>query len=586
MSAEHPIKSASLVTVDVGSVNTRAHFFDSVEGNYRLLASGEAPSTTGAPVHEPNLGVLDAIEAIENLTGRTLLSERGLLISPDEEEGLGANALSATFSGGPGAKVITLSLLEGLSLDSVNNLVHSNYCQLVASFSLDARRRPEEMIDAVSQSLPDIVIIAGGTNRGASRSVIRLADYLALALKLLPEDLRPDILFVGNENLHAEIESLLGDAGRLHFAPNIRPNLEEENLAPAAKVFEKLLYEVQARKVKGLQQLHALAGGHFLPTAAAFGRTIQFLSHIVDYPKGVLGVDLGASATTVAAAFSGQLNLKVYSDLGLGRGLKGLLAETHLEQIKRWLPLAIPDKDVLNHLFNKPLHPQTLPATDQDLAIEQAAARQAVRLAIGKSLQTFPKEAVYPLPGTVPWFDRILVSGGAFGGAPRYAESLMMALDAIQPIGVASIILDQSNLASALGAGAKNNPLLSVQVLESNSFINLATVITPVSKARKKGTILRLQLVRDGEKQPIVEVEAGSFLSVPLPMGKAADVYIQPLQNMDIGLGPGNGGWVRRVVGGHFGLIIDARGRPVQMPTDPQARIQTLLNWQQALVEI
>ena len=579
------MKSASLVTVDVGSVNTRAHYFDSVEGSYRLLASGQAPSSTSAPVYDPNLGVLDAIEEIENLTGRILISDHGLLISPDEEEGLGANALTVTFSGGPPIKVITIGLLEGISLQSINRLVQSNYCQLLASFSLTSRRKPEELIDTISNTLPDIIIIAGGTNQGASRSVLRLANYLSLAIGLLPQELHPEILFVGNENLREDIESLLGGNQKLHIAANIRPNLEDENIAPAAKVFEEILERVQAKKINGFEQLRDLSTEHFLPTATAFGRTIQFLSHVVDFPKGVLGIDLGATTTTIAAAFAGKLILNVYSELGMGRGMKKVLQETHLEQIKRWLPLNISDKDILNYLYNKAHQAQTLPALEEDLAIEQAAARQAIRLAIGKSIPSFPKDALYPLPGTVPWFDRIIVTGSTLSDAPRNAQSLLMVLDAVQPVGVSTIILDQSNIASAIGAGAEINPLLSVQVLESNSFINLATVISPVSKFKKKGTILRLQMIREGEKQPIVEVEAGDFISIPLPMGKAADIFMQPLQNVDIGLGRGNGGWVRRVVGGRFGIIVDARGRAIEMPSDPQARIDQLREWQQVLVD-
>jgi hypothetical protein len=579
MSEKEISNSSSLVTVDVGSINTRAHYFDTVEGNYRLLARGEAPSTTSAPIHDLNLGVIDAIEEIEKTTGQVLLSEKGLLISPDTDAKSGANALTATFSGGPTIKVMTVGLLQGLSLQSLNHLVQSNYCHLVASFNLAARRKPEELIDTISSTLPEIILLAGGTNRGAARSVLRLANYLSLAINLLPESIQPEILFAGNEKLHGEIEGLLGAHGKLHFAPNIRPNLNAENIGPAAKIFEGLIDDIQERKTRGLDQLRELSGQHFLPTANAFGRTIQFLSHVVDVPKGMLGIDLGASNTCIAAAFGGELTLNVYSQLGMGKGISKLLEETHLEQIKRWLPINIPDTDILNYLYNKPLQPQMLPASEIALAIEHAAARQVMRLAIGKSIPSFPTDAIYPLPGTVPWFDRILVSGSTLSEAPQYSQSLMMVLDAIQPMGISTIILDQSNIAAALGAGAEINSLLSIQVLESNSFINLATVISPISKFKTKGLILQLQIIRDGKKQAIVKVNAGDFLSVPLPIGKTADIFIQPLQNMDIGLGPGNGGWVRRVVGGRFGIIIDARGRPIEMPTDAEKRIDKILSW-------
>ncbi|MCW5875521.1 MAG: glutamate mutase L [Anaerolineales bacterium] len=572
----------SLVAVDVGSVNTRAHFFDVVEGRYRFLATGEAPSTGSAPAFDINLAVLEALNRLQEFVGRTLVSNQGLHISPENEGGVGANAVCAAFSAGQPVKLVTVGLLERVSLDSVNKLATSNYCQIVGSFNLNDRRKPELIVDSICQTLPDIILMAGGTNRGASRSVVRLANYLALALKLIPEGNRPQVLFAGNETLAEELDQLLGALTRVHHVPNIRPSLDQENLAPAQARLRELAFEVQATRLNGLRELKELAEGQLQPAAAAMGRMMRFLSTVVDPPKGVLGIDLGAGHTTVAAAFGGEQQLRVFSDLGMGGGLAGMLAETHLSQIMRWIPYDLSEDAVLDYLHNKPLFQQTLPTTLEELAIEQAAARQVMRLAIGKSLRMLPSDAIYPLPGTVPWFDRVLVSGSTVSRAPRLEQSLLMILDALQPVGIATIILDQNNLTPALGAAAGLDPLLAVQIIESNAFMNLGTVISPVGRARG-GPLLRIQMVRNGQKEPVVDVHEGGLRTIALPQGQVADLYVQPLQNVNIGLGPGRGGWVRRVVGGVFGLIIDARGRPVQVPAGFNQRREALLAWQEAL---
>ncbi len=572
----------SLISVDVGSVNTRAQFFDTVEGRYRFLAASEVASTSGAPAFDAGIGVMEALERLQEFTGRNLVSDQGLLISPENEIGVGANAVTATFSGGVPVKVLTVGLLPGVSLDSVNKLVTSTYCEVVGSLSLTDRRNPEGIIDSIAHALPDLIVLAGGTNRGASRSVVRLANYLALALKLFPENGRPQVLFVGNENLSDEIDNLLGSLTTLHHAPNIRPGLDRENLAPAKEKLAELVFNIQATKINGLEELRTLADGHFHPSATALGRVVRFLSSVVDLPKGLLGIDLGASSTTVAAAFGGDLQLRVFNDLGMGRSLEGMISETHLSQLMRWIPYDLSEDQVLDYLHNKPLFPQTIPVTREDLAIEQAAARQVMRLAIGKSLPLLPADAIYPLPGTVPWFDRILVSGSTITRAPSTEQGLMMILDALQPVGIATIILDQNNLIGAVGAGGEMDPMMAVQILESNAFMNLGTVISPVGRARG-GPLLRLQMVRNGQKEPVVDVHEGGLKAMPLPLGQVADLYIQPLQNVNIGLGPGRGGWVRRVVGGIFGLIIDARGRPVRVPGSFNQRRETLLAWLEAL---
>jgi hypothetical protein len=583
MSENQSPQSFSLVAIDVGSVNTRAQFFDSVEGRYRFLAAGEAPSTVGAPAHDLNVGVIEALQHLQEITGRPLLAERGLLISPNNDDGVGANAVATTFSAGSPLKTVTVGLLEGVSLHSVNQLVNSGYCEIVESLSLNDRRGPDTVIDAICQRLPDLVVIAGGTDQGASRSVIRLTNYLALALKLIPEKQRPTLLFVGNQNLQEEIENLLGALTELRMSANIRPTLDLESPEPAKQQLAQIYFDIQARKVGGLQQLQGLGQQAVLPNANAFGRVIRFLSTVIDVPKGMLGIDLGASSTTVAAAFGGELQTRVYPGLGMGKGISGMIAETHLSQIARWIPMDLPDDTILDYLYNKPLFPRSLPSTPEELAIEQAAARQVMRLAIGKSLPLFPSGAIYPLPGTVPWFDRILVSGSAVTRAPRLEQSLLMILDALQPVGIATIILDQNNIAASVGAAANIDPLLAVQVLESNAFMNLGTVISPVGARSKGAPILRIQIMLDGQKQEVVEVREGGLQVVSLPQGKAVDLYVHPLQNVNVGLGPGRGGWVRRVVGGAFGLIIDARGRPVQVPTSYNRRQESLLTWQNAL---
>ena len=577
-------QARSLISIEVGSVNTRAHFFDSVEGRYRFLAAGEAPSTVGAPAFDLNLGVLEALDQLQELTGRSFLTQTGALIIEDNENGVGANAISTTFSGAPALKVVTVGLLNEVSLASVNKLVESSYCQIVESLSLNDRRRPEAVIDAICQTLPDLIVIAGGTNRGASRSVIRLTNYLALALNLIPQKQRPRILFVGNENLQEEIDNLLGSLTQLHHGPNIRPDLDHEDLGPAVKLLSFILFEIQAEKIDGLQQYNEFAEGRVLPAASALGRVVRFLSTVIDAPKGMLGVDLGASNTTVASAFHGELQTRVFTDLGVGASLPGMMAETHLQQIMRWLPYDVSEDFVLDYLHNKPLFPSSLPTSPEELAIEQAVARQVMRLAIGKSLPLFPRDAIYPLAGTVPWFDRILVSGSSITRAPRLEQSLLMILDAIQPVGISTVILDQNNLVNAVGASSEIDPILAVHLLESNSFINLGTLISPVGNMRMGGTVvLRMQMVQEGERENVIEIRGGRITAIPLPIGRMADVFVQPLQGIDIGLGPGRGGWVRRVVGGVFGLVVDSRGRPVQVPTSLKLRQETLKSWQDAL---
>ena len=67
------VQGDSLLAVDVGGANTRAVLFDVVEGEYRFLASGSAPSTAEAPFKDVSEGARNAIASLQTTTGRVLL---------------------------------------------------------------------------------------------------------------------------------------------------------------------------------------------------------------------------------------------------------------------------------------------------------------------------------------------------------------------------------------------------------------------------------------------------------------------------------------------------------------------------------
>ena len=577
--------STSLLAIDVGAVNTRAFLFDAVEGKYRFLASGTALSTAAAPMHDTSEGVRFSMDELQRVTGRRLVGVDEQLIQPTTEEGYGVDMTATTFSGGPPLRVVTMGLLNHVSLRSANRLISSIYADIVEKISIDDDRRTEMQIDAILRKRPDLVVVAGGTENGAGRSVLRLVNTLALALKLLPEDIRPEVLYVGNQRIAEQVGNALDTlVATVHTAANIRPSLDIEQLGPAEAELYEVSRRVYERKVLGVDELNYWAGGRMLPTSVAFGRVIRFLSKAYgESKKGVLGIDLGASSTTVATALNGELRLNAMPNLGVGAGLSGLLNHIRLELVTRWLPIEIADQYVLDYLYNKPIYPTSLPITLEDLAIELAVAREALRFAVQRSSDTFTAEMRRSkTPDTLPWFYPILVSGSVIAKAPNLSQSLMTVLDGLQPTGITKIILDQNALTSAMGAAGEINPLLAVQVLMSNSFPSLADVIAPVGSARAGTPVVQAHITYDTGQSNTYEVKFGTIFRVPLPSGRRAQVRLVPFQNFDVGWGPGRSG-SSPAVGGLFGLIIDARGRPLELPAAPERRREAMRRWMSAL---
>src|SRR5512140_3099996 len=223
------VQGDSLLAVDIGGANTRAVLFDVVEGEYRFIASGSAPSTVGAPVKDLSEGVRDAIASLQSVTGRMLLDNERRLITPSQPDGSGVDAFVSTMSAGPALKTVVVGLLSDVSLESGRRLAETTYARVVDAVGINDRHKADQQIDRLMRLQPDIVIITGGTDGGASRSIHKMLEPVGLSGFLLAPEKRPSVLFAGNQKLDNEVKELLGSVvADLHFSANVRPSLDTE----------------------------------------------------------------------------------------------------------------------------------------------------------------------------------------------------------------------------------------------------------------------------------------------------------------------------------------------------------------------
>jgi len=554
------IESDSLLAVDVGAATTRAMLFDVVEGRYRFIAIGQSPSTAQAPFKDIYEGVHQAVKNLQKTTGRKLIDSERRLITTSQSDGSGVDAFSASLSAGPTLRVVVAGLLADVSLESAQHLAESTYARVVETLSLNDPRKPQEQIDGILRGRPDLIIIAGGTDDGASHSLQEILEVIGLACYLMPQDERPAILFAGNQGMETGVRSALESlTSNIRTSSNIRPSVETEDLQPARKELARSYVDIRKQQIKGVEELDMWAGGHLLPSAFAEGRILQFLSKLYGSEKALLAVNLGASAATVSAGFGNDLTTSVYPHLGMGARLADLLNYTTLENISRWLSIDVPLETINDYLYKKSLYPNSIPATKEDLWIEQALARETLRIAMQTARNKFPPTAPALRENLPPLFEVILAGGSVISQTPSLGQSLLLLLDAIQPTGIATMILDQNNLLPALGAAAAKNKILPVQVLESGAFVNLATIVSPISAARYGSTILHARLTYEDGTMSNAEVKQGGLEILPLPPEKTARLNLRPLNRANLGQGAGRK-ISTRVNGSALGIVLDARG--------------------------
>lgn len=74
----------------------------------------------------------------------------------------------------------------------------------------------------------------------------------------------------------------------------------------------------------------------------------------------------------------------------------------------------------------------------------------------------------------------------------------------------------------------------------------------------------------------------GELRRFPLGLDQKATITMHPAKHIDLGQGLGTP-VTRDVQGGVVGVMLDGRGRPLQLPADQQVRVSVLTRWFQAI---
>jgi hypothetical protein len=573
----------SILAADCGSTMTKVILIDKIDGQYRFVAEGEALSTIEPPRADVLLGVRHAIGQIEEASGRLLLDEQGQLITPEQANGNGVDAFVATTSAATPLRLILAGLTRDVSIESARRAISSTYALVEDTISLDdgtegERRSAEARIRILQRHKPDAVLIVGGTDGGAVAPVADIAEVVALACSIMDSATRPQIIFAGNKEARPSMAEILGNKTELHAVNNVRPTLDVEDLTMAQEEINNLYQERKIARIPGFGNLSAWSPVPILPTTRAFGYLMKYLAR--QYGLNVVGVDIGGTTATVAGVIDGHFASVSRSDLGLSHNIARISTEAGIENILRWLPFDMEVAEARDIIANKQLRPTTVPQTRRESLLEQAIAREALRLTLAEAQQRWLGKPSAPYVGRSPFLDLVIGGGGVLTHAPHYGQAALILLDVLQPIGVSSLALDVTSMSAPLGVAATIRPLAAAQVVERDGFLSLGTVVAPVGTAHEGEIALQLRISYDDGRALEMEMPYGSLEVLPLSTGHKAILELRPTRRFDIGLGAKGKGATTELEGGAVGIIIDARGRPLSLPStrkEQQAKIQEWL---------
>jgi hypothetical protein len=245
------------------------------------------------------------------------------------------------------------------------------------------------------------------------------------------------------------------------------------------------------------------------------------------------------------------------------------------------------------------IRPTTIPQTLDDLIVEQAIAREALRLAFeqhrelavglkGVQKERTISEALSQSSGGGTLVDLldlglIVGSGGVLSHAPRRVQAALMMIDAFLPQGLTLLAVDSIFMAPQLGVLSTVHPEAATEVFDRDCLVRLGAVLAPVGTGRPGQPCLAVEVSGPDMAPVTCRVAFGDMALLPLPPASAVGrVSAVPDRAFDLGAGRGRP-VSARIPGGCVGLVVDARGRPFELPADHATRIERLSAWHRAL---
>jgi uncharacterized protein (TIGR01319 family) len=459
-------------------------------------------------------------------------------------------------------------------------------------------RRPHEQIRRIRHLRPDMILLSGGIDGGAVEHVVKLAEIIGAAdpRPRLGSSYRLPVIYAGNNKAADKVTNELGKKTDLSVVDNLRPVMERENLGPARDKIHDLFMEHVMAQAPGYRKLMGWVGVPIMPTPGAVGNIIQTIAK--QQGLDVIGVDIGGATTDVFSVFGETFNRTVSANLGMSYSISNVLTESGVPNVMRWVPFSMQEKQLRNRIRNKMIRPTTIPHTLEELMVEQALAREALRLAFEQHKQmavglrgvqkertvsdTLEQSGSDDTIVDMMALDLLIGSGGVLSHAPRRNQAAMMLVDAFLPEGVTRLAVDSIFMMPQLGVLAEVHPAAATEVFEKDCLIWLGTCVAPKGSMKPGRTVLTAELTRaDGTKETH-EVKFGDLVLLPLGSGETVKAKLVPGKGCDLGWGGGKT-VEKELHGGEVGLLLDGRGRPIALdPSDPD-RVDKIRRWTGAL---
>ncbi|MCJ7506525.1 glutamate mutase L [Candidatus Bathyarchaeota archaeon] len=576
-------KNELYLILDIDDLQTKAVLIDEVAGSYRVRGTSQAQTTVDPPNLDVTAGVEKATRDLGGGVGKELWGTDG----PSK-----ASRFLCSSSTGGSLYMMVAGVIGMISGESAQRAALGAGALLIDVFSKDYPRPEYEMVEIMRSLKPDMFLLAGGTDGGAVLQVLDMARLIDTA------DVRPrfgseyklPVIYAGNIEARKQVSDVLSSERYATKAvDNVRPVIERENLGPAKEaIYDSFMQHVIIHS-PGYNKLADWVDEPIVPTQAAIGQILY--AYAIERKVNLLAVDIGGATTDVYSIYHGVFNRSLNADIGLTHGISNVMKIAGVQNIMRWIPKEMDEREVRNIIGNMMIM-QLTSLTSSETLVQRAAAREAIGLAVEHHKKIASRLKGVGLKRTIAdifnqalepsYLDmmktQVAVGRGKVFTQSRTSDAALLLLDAFQPEGVTEMMIDRLSAMPHLGMLLKENSKAALEVLSKECLLRLGTCVAPRGRTSRGKEAMKVRLTKADGAMIENEVSFGELKVLALHGGERAKLEVMPKRGLDVGIGMGKT-LETDVVGGEIGLILDARGRPLSVPAEKD----TLAKWADTL---
>ena len=598
----------TVLVTDCGSTTTKALLFQRRADGWRQTARGEAPTTVEAPVADVTVGAVNAFREIQEVTGRQILAEESSteplalnkthpfeLTQADKPQD-GIDLYLSTSSAGGGLQMLVGGIAQEYSAASAFRAASGAGAIVLDTIRFDDGRTDIERIQRIRSLRPDIFLLAGGTTGGSKSHAAELAEII-LAANPTPRfgaTLKLPLIFAGNPEAEHAVRNILSSIAEVSHVENVRPGLDNEQLLAAREMVHEIFLSHVMSHSPGYDKLMSWSPRAILPTPSAVGLMVQAFAR--QGSRSVLCADIGGATTDVFSVFfprgddQAVYNRTVSANYGMSYSIAHVLLEAGVEQIRRWLPYHISLGEVRDRLRNKMIRPTSIPENEEDLWLEQAVCREALRLSLEHHRQLasnplaqnrrkgiaeiFNQSSKEELVDVVK-LDTVIGSGGVLSHAPQRMQAALMMLEGFGLAGITNLAVDSVFMMPHLGVFSELYPQAASEIFEHDCIVRIATSIVPFWNPKRCKAENLAEVFIQGKSIGIIK--RGTCVALKPEYRGAVTLRVNPL-HAAIDLGAGAGESVeKKIILEEGGLLCDGRNRPIELPQDDKECAASML---------